>query len=166
MQGQAGFRRAVRYRPQAGGLRIPQSRRRTRKRKERLQESSYPLQTPLRAMRTCPPPACQRGKACKTNIDSKIVKQQGEDIVEGEHIYPRSMFKTPKGELVIDFGQNFAGYININIKGNKGEKISYIPAEVLDKYGNSALSTLFPIITLKPFFSKKRLLHLTLEVYG
>ena len=76
------------------------------------------------------------GKACKTNIDSKIVKQQGEDIVEGEHIYPRSMFKTPKGELVIDFGQNFAGYININIKGNKGEKISYIPAEVLDKYGN------------------------------
>ena len=76
------------------------------------------------------------GKAKIVKINSKIVPQEGEDIKEGEHIYPRKMFKTPKGELVIDFGQNFTGYINIKIKGNRNEKISFIPGEVLDKDGN------------------------------
>ena len=33
----------------------------------------------------------------------KVVKQQGEDVLEQEIIFPRSIFKTPKGETVIDF---------------------------------------------------------------
>jgi len=76
------------------------------------------------------------GKSILTKINSKIVKQEGEDIVEGEHIIPRRMFRTPKGEIVIDFGQNFTGYINVKIKGKRNEKITFIPAEVLDKDGN------------------------------
>ena len=36
------------------------------------------------------------------------------------------MFKTPKGELVIDFGQNFTGYINVKIKGNRNKKITLL----------------------------------------
>lgn len=76
------------------------------------------------------------GKAEVTTIDSKLVRQEGEDIVEDEFIYPQELILTPKGELVVDFGQNFTGYINIKISGKKGEKISFIPAEVLDKDGN------------------------------
>ena len=76
------------------------------------------------------------GKAVLSDINTKLIKQVGEDIVEGEKIYPNEMLTTPKGELVIDFGQNFTGYINLKIQGQKNEKVSFIPAEILDKDGN------------------------------
>ena len=76
------------------------------------------------------------GKALFSDIKTKLVKQVGEDIKEGEKIYPKRLFTTPKGELVLDFGQNFTGYINVIIKGEKGEVISFVPAEILDKDGN------------------------------
>ena len=76
------------------------------------------------------------GKALPSGIHTKLVKQIGEDIVEGEKIYPKELIITPKKEVVIDFGQNFTGYINIMIKGNKGDKVSFVPAEILDKDGN------------------------------
>ena len=76
------------------------------------------------------------GKALLSDIKTKLVKKIGEDIVEGEKIFPKRMFKTPKDELVIDFGQNFTGYINVKVKGKKGDLISFVPAEILDKDGN------------------------------
>lgn len=76
------------------------------------------------------------GKALLSDIKTSLVETIGEDIVEGEKIYPKKMFKTPNGELVIDFGQNFTGNINILIKGKRGEKISFVPGEILDKDGN------------------------------
>ena len=76
------------------------------------------------------------GKSILSDINTKLVKQIGEDIIEGKKIYPSRMFKTPKGELLIDFNKNFTGYINIKVKGKKGEVISFIPAEELDKDGN------------------------------
>ena len=117
------------------------------------------------------------GKAIETNVDSKIVPQEGENIVEGEHIFPRSMFKTPKGELLIDFGQNFTGYINVKIKGKKGEKISFIPGEVLDKDNNfynenyRAAKSLFSYVLsgndddFKPLFSFQGLRYIKLLDY-
>lgn len=120
---------------------------------------------------------CYLGKALLSDVKTKLVKQQGEDIIEGEHIYPRSMFKTPKGELVIDFGQNFTGYINVKVKGNKGDKISFIPAEVLDKDGNfynenyRAAKSLFSYILtgnnddFKPLFSFQGLRYIKLLDY-
>ena len=117
------------------------------------------------------------GKAIETKISSKIIKQEGEDIVEGEYIYPRKMFKTPKGELVIDFGQNFTGYINIKIKGDYEEKISFIPAEVLDKEGDfynenyrSAKSLFSYVLSgknddFKPLFSFQGLRYIKLLEY-
>ncbi len=46
------------------------------------------------------------------------------------------MFTTPKGERVIDFGQNIAGYVSLGITANKGDKIVISHAEVLDSDGN------------------------------
>ena len=67
---------------------------------------------------------------------TKIIKQEGLDVTRGRTIYPRKIFKDNLGNILIDFGQNFTGNIEINIEGHKGDVISFIPSEILDKYGN------------------------------
>jgi alpha-L-rhamnosidase len=76
------------------------------------------------------------GKAVASEVDAKLVEQDGESITEHERIAPKSVFRTPKGELVIDFGQNMAGYVEVRIKGERGSRIVIHHAEVLDKEGN------------------------------
>ncbi|MBQ8163341.1 MAG: family 78 glycoside hydrolase catalytic domain [Clostridia bacterium] len=66
----------------------------------------------------------------------RLVKQQGPYVVEQETIRAISIFKTPKGETVIDFGQNLTGYFEISVNAKKGDKVSLSFAEVLDKEGN------------------------------
>ena len=68
--------------------------------------------------------------------DFKIVKQQGEIVCEQDIIFPKKIFKTPKGETVIDFGQNLTGYFEINLSAKSGDLVSFSFAEVLDKDGN------------------------------
>ena len=65
-----------------------------------------------------------------------IVKQQGEDILEQETILPHKIFKTPKGETVIDFNQNLTGYFEIELDAKKGDRVVISCAEVLDNDGN------------------------------
>lgn len=67
---------------------------------------------------------------------SCIVPQQGEKITEQERLSPMEIFKTPKGETVIDFGQNLTGYFEIKVSGKCGSRVSFSFAEVLDKEGN------------------------------
>jgi len=76
------------------------------------------------------------GKAKYIEIDSEIIPQEGERIVFGERFPAKKMWKAPNGDLLIDFGQNIAGMVEINIKGKAGDVIKYKPAEVLDKDGN------------------------------
>jgi alpha-L-rhamnosidase len=57
-------------------------------------------------------------------------------IKKKETFKPVKIFKTPKGEQVIDFGQNLVGWVTIKVKGNAGDKIIVSHAEVLDKSGN------------------------------
>lgn len=65
-----------------------------------------------------------------------LIPQQGEKIVETEHVYGARLFRTPKGEVIIDFGQEVTGYIEINVNAKKGEQVELSHAEVLDKAGN------------------------------
>ena len=65
-----------------------------------------------------------------------VVAQVGEDVVEKETVLPVRLITTPKGETVIDFGQNLAGYIQFRVKGNFGDRARFSYAEVLDKEGN------------------------------
>ena len=75
---------------------------------------------------------------CKVqDYDKKcIVPQQGEKITEQERISPMEIFTTPKGETVIDFGQNLTGYFEIALNAKAGDTVSFSFAEVLDKEGN------------------------------
>ena len=68
--------------------------------------------------------------------DVEVFEQVGEYIREQERVAAKEYIVTPKGERVIDFGQNLAGYVEIRIKGKKGDRVVITHAEVLDKDGN------------------------------
>ncbi len=70
------------------------------------------------------------------DIPAKVIPQVGEDIIENERIAPIKLIVTPKGERVVDFGQNMAGYVEFNVKGKKGDIIEATCAEILDADGN------------------------------
>ena len=65
-----------------------------------------------------------------------LIASQGNPVRAVEEINPVELILTPKGEMVVDMGQNMVGWIRINLKGKKGEKVVMKFAEVLDKEGN------------------------------
>ena len=67
---------------------------------------------------------------------SMLIPQEGPEVHEQETVYPRTSFRTPRGELVIDFGQNMTGYMAFELDAHAGEKLSVSTAEVLDRDGN------------------------------
>lgn len=76
------------------------------------------------------------GKAILSEVGAKLIPQVGEFIMEHERLAPIELIHTPKGETVIDFGQNMTGYVEVKTKGKKGDRIVFHHAEVLDKDGN------------------------------
>lgn len=65
-----------------------------------------------------------------------LIPQEGEFVTEQEALEPVAVIHTPKGETVIDFGQNMTGYPAFTTEGSYGEEIEISFAEVLDKDGN------------------------------
>lgn len=65
-----------------------------------------------------------------------LIPQQGEEIHEQERLSPANFFVTPKGEVVIDFGQEVTGYVETTLDAVTGEVVDLSFAEVLDKEGN------------------------------
>ena len=78
--------------------------------------------------KTCPVEAVE--------YSMKVVGQLNEPVRCCETLKPVKAFHTPKGEYVLDFGQNFTGFVSIEIDGERGEKLTLRHAEVLDKEGN------------------------------
>ena len=76
------------------------------------------------------------GDAEEVEFETEIITTVGELIIENERLLPAELIKTPKGELVLDFGQNIAGYVEIKIRGKRGKRIVLHHAEVLDAEGN------------------------------
>ena len=50
--------------------------------------------------------------------------------------FTAKMLITPKGESVLDFGQNIAGYISFELEAKEGEHFEFIHGETLDGDGN------------------------------
>lgn len=71
-----------------------------------------------------------------------LTAQAGSRVQEIEPIEAKRLFRTPQGDLVVDFGQNMAGWIHINCQGKAGEKIELNCFEVLDREGNVYLDNL------------------------
>lgn len=88
-------------------------------------------------------PEILEGKVSATEFDKSILTaQENEPVRITERISARKIFVTPKGEQVVDFGQNITGFAEVRIKGEKGQKIIIRHAETLDKDGNFYPDTL------------------------
>ena len=65
-----------------------------------------------------------------------LIAQENEPIRIQHEIKPLSIIRTPKGELILDMGQNMAGFIRFKVNGDKGQKVTLTHGEVLDKNRN------------------------------
>ena len=65
-----------------------------------------------------------------------LIATYNEPIRKQETLTPVKIISTPKGEKVIDFGQNMVGWEKVKLQGNKGDTVRIYHAEVLDKDGN------------------------------
>lgn len=67
---------------------------------------------------------------------SRVVPQDGAYVKEQERIAPIAHFQTPRGEEVLDFGQNITGFVSFSVTGSPGDKVVLEHAEILDAEGN------------------------------
>jgi alpha-L-rhamnosidase len=65
-----------------------------------------------------------------------LVSTENEPIRKHESFSPVKVLTTPKGEKVLDFGQNLVGWVQVKANGRPGDKITVQHAEALDKDGN------------------------------
>jgi len=68
--------------------------------------------------------------------DFVIEPFDGDPVRRIESIKPIAFITTPKGEKVLDFGQNLTGRVRLKVTGTAGDKVTMRHAEVLDKDGN------------------------------
>ncbi|MBN1185753.1 MAG: family 78 glycoside hydrolase catalytic domain [Bacteroidales bacterium] len=67
---------------------------------------------------------------------NNLIATNNEPVRKHETFKPIKLIITPKGEKVLDFGQNLVGWVQFKIAGKAGDMITVSHAEVLDKEGN------------------------------
>lgn len=67
---------------------------------------------------------------------SILIPQEGLPVRKIETLKPIAMFTTPKGETVLDMGQNMVGFMRFKVNGPKGSRVVLQHFEVLDNEGN------------------------------
>ncbi len=65
-----------------------------------------------------------------------LIATEGEEVREMATLSAIKLITTPKGEMVIDFGQNLTGYVEWVVPQRKGAEFTISHAEILDKDGN------------------------------
>ncbi len=70
------------------------------------------------------------------NSQDLLTVQEGETVKEQERLAVKEVIITPKGETVLDFGQNMTGYLEITLDAKEGDEASFSFGEILDKDGN------------------------------
>jgi alpha-L-rhamnosidase len=74
-------------------------------------------------------------KAVKTgNYRNNLIASQGAVVRKIQELKPVKVFRSPKGSLLVDMGQNMVGWIRLKVSGKKGTVVTIRHAEVLDKY--------------------------------
>ena len=64
-----------------------------------------------------------------------ITASINEPIRKHETFKPIQVLTSPKGETILDFGQNLAGWVKVSIQGKAGQQIKLSHVEMLDKKG-------------------------------
>jgi alpha-L-rhamnosidase len=66
---------------------------------------------------------------------SNLIASEGIPVRKIQEIKPVRIFRSPKGSLIVDMGQNMVGWVRLKVKGEKGKTVVLQHAEVLDKHG-------------------------------
>jgi len=75
------------------------------------------------------------GQVKTASYDNNIIASEGESIKKIQEIKPVKVFRSPKGTLLVDMGQNMVGWVRLKVSGTKGTVVTIRHAEVLDKFG-------------------------------
>ncbi len=67
---------------------------------------------------------------------ARLIAPVGTPVRRIEELPALRVFSTPKGEQVIDFGQNMVGWVKFSVQGESGHTVTISHAEVLDQDGN------------------------------
>jgi alpha-L-rhamnosidase len=67
--------------------------------------------------------------------NDNLIASEGYPVRKIQEIKPVKIFRTPKGKLIVDMGQNMVGWLRLKVSGNKGTVVTLRHAEVLDKFG-------------------------------
>lgn len=78
----------------------------------------------------------ETGNAAAFKADIPLVYEPQCEIREQERLKPVEFIVSPKGEKILDFGQNLTGYLEFTVTAKKGDKVKISHAETLDKEGN------------------------------
>lgn len=65
-----------------------------------------------------------------------LTPQVNEPVRVAERLAAEKIFTDPQGNVVVDFGQNLTGLVELHIRGRKGQKVMLRHAEVLDQDGS------------------------------
>lgn len=65
---------------------------------------------------------------------ARLVATETVPVKRIQEIVPVKIFRTKKGTLVADFGQNMVGWVRLKVNGSAGTTVTIRHAEVLDKY--------------------------------
>ncbi len=71
-----------------------------------------------------------------------LIAQVAPPVKRIQEVKPIEIIKTPKGETVLDFGQNMVGWVKFKVKGKPGDKVVLRHAEILDPDGNFYVTNL------------------------
>jgi len=67
---------------------------------------------------------------------SHLVAQENEPVRIMNRLRPVELIRTPKGELVLNLGQNMVGWLEFKVKAPRGTILNLVHGEVLDQEGN------------------------------
>lgn len=67
--------------------------------------------------------------------EGKMIPTEGEKILEQERFFPKRILPQTDGTVVLDFGQNIAGYMEFSVTGKAGTVVDMVYGEVLDENG-------------------------------
>lgn len=69
-------------------------------------------------------------------VHPELLADYGSPVCEHEVMKPQAVTTAPDGEVIYDFGQNFAGVIRFTVKGKAGQVITIRHAEILNPDGS------------------------------
>ena len=67
--------------------------------------------------------------------NENLIASDGPPVKKIQEIKPVKIFRTPKGNLVVDMGQNMVGWLRLKVSGKKGTVVTLRHAEVMDEFG-------------------------------